>query len=111
MTTRRPRGFGRLKAISLTGWIFIALVAGFLIGAFFPALVPWIRPFRGLFLNGVKCIIAPLIFSTIVTGVAGAGSFRQLGVMGLRAFLYFEAVTTLALVVGLLVVNFAQPGA
>lgn len=100
-----------LSRIKLTGWIFIGLIGGFLVGIFAPGLVPWLRPFRGLFLNGIKCIIAPLVFSTIVTGVAGAGSFRQLGLMGLRAFVYFEVATTLALVVGLLAVNVLQPGA
>ncbi len=69
-----------------------------------------IKPFQNLFLHGVKCVIAPLIFATVVTGVASAGGFKQLGVMGARTFLYFEVVTTLALVVGLLVVNVLQPG-
>lgn len=102
------RIFGR---ISLTQWIFIGLFAGFLAGVFAPQIVPYVKPFRGLFLQGVKCIIAPLIFATIVTGIAGAGSFKQLGVMGARALIYFEVVTTLALFVGLLVVNVVRPGA
>jgi len=101
----------RLNRISLTQWIFIALFAGFAVGVWAPGIVPAFKPFRGLFLNGVKCIIAPLIFATIVTGIAGAGSFKQLGKMGLRAFVYFEVVTTLALVVGLLAVNILKPGA
>ncbi len=100
-----------LKKITLTHWIFIALVAGFFVGVFFPGIVPAIKPFRGLFLNGVKCIIAPLIFATIVTGIAGAGSFKQLGTMGIRSLVYFEVVTTLALVVGLFAVNLLKPGA
>lgn len=101
----------RLTRISLTQWIFIALFAGFAVGVLAPGIVPAVKPFRGLFLNGVKCLIAPLIFSTIVTGIAGAGSFKQLGKMGLRAFVYFEVVTTLALVVGLAAVNILKPGA
>src|SRR5438874_12660312 len=101
------RALGR---VTLTQWIFVALVAGFLVGAFAPAAVPYVRPFRGLFLNGVKCIIAPLIFSTLVTGIAGGGSARQLGRVGLRAFVYFEVATTLALVVGLAAVNLLRPG-
>src|SRR5262245_45038717 len=101
----------KLTAISLTQWIFIALVAGFVVGVWAPGLVPAIKPFRGLFINGVKCIIAPMIISTIVSGIAGAGSFKQLGMMGVRAFIYFEVATTLALVVGLLAVNLLQPGA
>ena len=99
------------KRVSLTHWIFIGLVGGFLLGVYAPQYVPVIRPFRDLFLSGVKCIIAPLIFSTIVTGIAGAGSFKQLGLMGARALIYFEVVTTLALGVGLAAVNLLQPGA
>ena len=106
------RKIGRfIIKVSLTQWIFTGMILGFLIGAFLPSLIPIVKPFRGLFLNGVKCIIAPLIFSTIVSGMAGAGSFKQLGVMGVRAFIYFEVVTTLALVVGLVFVNGLQPGA
>ena len=100
-----------IKRITLTHWIFIALIAGFAVGAWAPQLVPAIKPFRGLFLNGIKCIIAPLIISTIVSGIAGAGSFKQLGKMGVRAFIYFEFATTLALIVGLAVVNVLKPGA
>jgi len=95
---------------SLTQWIFIALIAGVLIGVYLPGWVEYIKPFRGLFLNGVKCIVAPLIFATIVTGVTSAGSFKQLGLMGVRAFIYFEVVTTFALIVGLLMVNWLRPG-
>src|SRR6478609_8792212 len=100
-----------MKRIKLTHWIFIALFLGFAIGAWAPGLVPLLKPFRGLFLNGIKCIIAPLIIATIISGIAGAGSFKQLGLMGVRAFIYFEAATTLALVVGLLAVNLLKPGA
>src|SRR6185436_9325556 len=101
---------GLLKRVSLTQWIFVALFAGFAVGVFAPQLVPYIKPFRGLFLQGIKCIIAPLIFATIVTGIAGAGSFKQLGVMGVRALVYFEVVTTLALFVGLAAVSLLKPG-
>src|SRR5947209_5597298 len=100
-----------MRKISLTQWIFIGLVGGFLLGAFAPGWVGLIKPFRGLFLNGVRCIIAPLIFATLVTGIAGAGSFKQLGKMGVRALIYFELATTVALGVGLLVVNVLKPGA
>ncbi len=99
-----------MRKIKLTHWIFIALFAGFAIGLLFPEWAPNLKPFRALFLNGVKCIIAPLIFSTIVSGIAGAGSFKQLGLMGARAMLYFEVVTTIALGYGLLAVNILRPG-
>ncbi|MGK5089556.1 cation:dicarboxylase symporter family transporter [Bdellovibrionota bacterium FG-2] len=97
-------------SLSLTQWIFVGLFLGFGIGVLCPSWVPAIKPFRGLFLNGVKCIIAPLIFSTLVTGIAGAGSFKELGKMGLRALIYFEVVTTVALFVGLGAVNLFRPG-
>ena len=99
-----------VRKLTLTHWIVLGLIAGFLIGCFLPAVGSQLKPFRSLFLNGVKCIIAPLIFSTIVTGIASAGSFKQLGVMGLRTLVYFEFVTTLALGFGLLTVNWLRPG-
>lgn len=100
-----------VSRVTMTQWIFVGLALGFIIGEFAPTLVPLVKPFRGLFLNGVKCIIAPLIFATIVSGMAGAGSFKKLGMMGVRAFVYFEIVTTLALIIGLVFVNWLQPGA
>lgn len=100
----------RLRQTTLTQWIFVGLICGLGIGIFAPQYASFIAPFRTLFLNGIKCIIAPLIFSTIVTGIAGAGSFKKLGVMGVRTLIYFETVTTVALFFGLLVVNVLQPG-
>src|SRR5439155_23245075 len=94
----------------LTQWIFIALVAGFLAGVYAPGVVPWVRPFRALFLNGVKCIIAPLIFGTLVTGIAGGGSAKQVGKLGVRSILWFEIATTFALAIGLIAVNVLRPG-
>jgi proton glutamate symport protein len=99
-----------LKKINLTRWIFIALFCGFFIGVFAPDLAHSLKPIRGLFLNGIKCIIAPLMFGSIVTGIANAGTPKQLGRIGLKALLYFELATTLALVVGLALVNVLKPG-
>ncbi len=96
--------------MNLTKWIFVGAILGIVIGAFFPNLSESIKPLQTLFLHGIKCVIAPLIFATVVTGVASAGGFKQLGLMGARTLVYFEIVTALALVVGLLVVNFFQPG-
>lgn len=98
------------KRVSLTTWILIGVVLGILGGTFTPSVIAVIKPFQTLFLHGVKCVIAPLIFATIVTGIASAGSFKQLGMMGVRAFVYFEVVTTLALIIGLVVVNILKPG-
>ena len=99
-----------LGRTQITHWIFVGLIGGFLIGLYVPALVPYIKPFRGLFLNGIKCIIAPLIFSSLVVGIGGTGSMRSLGITGFRAMVYFEIVTTAALFIGLGVVNWLQPG-
>src|SRR5438105_14645560 len=96
---------------SLTTQIMIGLVVGGVIG--------WLRPdwgnavyfLRDIFINLIKSIIAPLVFSTIVVGIAGAGALRKVGRMGIKALIYFEIVTTAALVIGLAVVNFTKPGA
>ena len=88
----------------------IGLVAGGVIG--------WLRPdwgnavyfLRDIFINLIKSIIAPLVFSTIVVGIAGAGALRKVGRMGIKALIYFEIVTTAALFIGLAVVNFTKPG-
>jgi proton glutamate symport protein len=96
--------------IKLTSWIFIALFIGFFIGYYFPEAVPYIKPLRTIFLNGVKCIIAPLIFASIVSGISSAGTVKGLGKTGVRAILYFELATGLALAVGLFMVNLFRPG-
>ncbi len=95
---------------SLTTQIMIGLVAGGFIG--------WLRPdwgnavyfLRDIFLNLIKSIIAPLVFSTLVVGIAGGGDLRKVGRMGVKALIYFEVVTTAALFIGLAVVNFTKPG-
>src|SRR6201989_541220 len=95
---------------SLTVQIMVGLVVGGLIG--------WLRPdwgnagyfLRDIFINLIKSIIAPLVFSTIVVGIAGAGALRKVGRMGIKALIYFEIITTAALVIGLAIVNFTKPG-
>jgi proton glutamate symport protein len=100
--------------LSLTRQIFIGLalgiVAGALVQQFRPEWAPVFRPFSQLFLRLVKMLLAPLLFSTLVAGVAGAGHIKAVGRMGLRALIYFELVTTAALAVGLLAVNLTRPG-
>ncbi len=102
--------WNKIKSLKLTTWIFIALISGFLIGHFLPEWVEYIKPFRTVFLNGVKCIIAPLIFASIVMGINSAGSVSGLGKTGAKAIIYFEIATTLALFIGLGFVNFFRPG-
>src|SRR5438105_10472557 len=96
--------------ISLTTKIFIGLIAGILLGYFMPAWGIAVRPLSTLFLNLIKSIIAPLIFATLVVGIAGTGDIRQVGRIGVKALLYFEIVTTLALFIGLAAVNITRPG-
>ncbi len=100
----------RITSLKLTSWIFISLALGFAIGVWFPGMAQAITPFRTVFLNGVKCIIAPLIFASIVCGINSSGSVKGLGRLGFRAILWFEVATTLALVIGLFFVNWLRPG-
>jgi proton glutamate symport protein len=99
-----------LKSLKLSTWIFLALFIGLAIGVFWPEAAHYIKPFRTVFLNGVKCIIAPLIFASIVCGIASAGSVKNLGKIGLIATIWFEVATTAALAIGLIFVNWLRPG-
>jgi proton glutamate symport protein len=100
-----------MKRPSLTVWILIALVAGVAFGATFPGPAKEFGLLGTIFLRLIKSIIAPLIFATLVVGIAGTGSIRTMGRIGGKAILYFEIVTTLALVIGLSAANLVQPGA
>src|SRR5436190_6424876 len=104
----------RRRGVTLTQQIFIGLILGIVVGAIVDATHPdyanYFRPFSQLFLRLIKMVIAPLIYSTLVAGIAGAGHFKFVGRMGLRALIYFEVVTTLALIIGLAAVNFTKPG-
>ena len=90
--------------------IFIGLLLGVAVGWLFPSFAVSIRPLADIFLRMIRMIVAPLIFSTIVVGIAGAGDLKSLGRIGLKAFVYFEVATTIALVIGLVLVNVFQPG-
>jgi proton glutamate symport protein len=100
-----------LKRISLTAWILIALVAGIAFGAGFPEAAKPLGLLGTVFLRLIKSIIAPLLFGTLVVGIAGTGSAKTMGRIGGKAILYFEIVTTVALFVGLGFANFVKPGA
>src|SRR5215813_6966098 len=95
---------------SLTTQIMIGLVVGALIGWLCPDWGNAVYFLRDIFLNLIKSIIAPLVFSTIVVGIAGAGDLRKVGRMGLKAIIYFEIATTAALFIGLAIVNLTKPG-
>jgi proton glutamate symport protein len=96
---------------SLTTWILIGLVAGVVFGAVFPAPAKQTALLGTIFLRLIKSIIAPLIFATLVAGIASTGSIRTMGRIGGKAILYFEVLTTIALFVGLAAVNLVRPGA
>src|SRR4030095_13056220 len=95
---------------SLTTQILIGLVLGGVLGYLSPKGGNNVYFLRAFFLNLIKSIIAPLIFSTLVAGIAGGGDLKKVGRMGAKALLYFEIVTTLALFIGLGVVNLTKPG-
>src|SRR5438105_1272854 len=99
-----------LPKLSLTTKIVIGLILGVLLGYLKPDWGTAVRPLSLLFLNLIKSIIAPLIFSTLVIGIAGTGDVRQVGRIGLKSLVYFEVVTTFALVIGLAAVNLTKPG-
>ncbi|HEX4771367.1 MAG TPA: cation:dicarboxylase symporter family transporter [Bryobacteraceae bacterium] len=103
--------FGILRRLSLTAYIFIALVIGILLGIFLPGFARNLAPISDVFLRLVKSIVGPLLFGTLISGIASAGELKTMGRIALKAIAYFEAATTIALAIGLLVVNFVQPGA
>ncbi|MGE5727300.1 MAG: dicarboxylate/amino acid:cation symporter, partial [Gemmatimonas sp.] len=116
----RPRG-SVLRRLSLTHWIFISMVIGVIVGAAFPDAVPGqptpvfqaasLKVLSTIFLRMIKLLIVPLIFSTLVVGIAGHGDdMKRVGKLALRSIVYFEIVTTLALMIGLAAVNLIRPG-
>ena len=94
----------------LTLFIFISLVLGVIVGWLAPDFAVKMQPLADMFLRMVKMIIAPLIFATLVVGIAGHGDMKSLGKIGLKTLIYFEIVTTIALIWGLVVGNFTKPG-
>ena len=110
-TSATPTLWSRLRGISLTKWILISMLIGTLIGYFFPDLSQSLKPFSTIFLRMIKSIIAPLIFSTLVIGIAGHGDdMKRVGRLAFKSLVYFEVVTTLALFIGLAAVNLTKPG-
>jgi proton glutamate symport protein len=99
-----------VKKISLTSWIFIAMALGIAVGHFLPDVGKQLSPVSGVFLRLIKSIIAPLVFATLVYGIAGTGSAKAMGRIGTKAIIYFEVVTTIALFLGLAAVNLVKPG-
>jgi aerobic C4-dicarboxylate transport protein len=96
---------------SLYFQVVVALIAGVAVGHFYPAIATDLKPLGDAFINGIKMVITPVIFCTIVSGIAGMESLKKVGRVGGKAVLYFELVTTLALIIGMVVANVVQPGA
>ncbi|MBY0427182.1 MAG: cation:dicarboxylase symporter family transporter [Cytophagales bacterium] len=98
------------KANSLTRWILVSMVIGTAFGYDFPAISQELKVVSKIFLRLIKTIIAPLIFATLVVGIAGHSNIKQVGRMGWKSLLYFEIVTTIALFIGLFAINISQAG-
>jgi proton glutamate symport protein len=109
------------RRLSLTHWIFLSMVIGVIVGVAFPDAAPGqpapifqaasLKVLSTIFLRMIKLLIVPLIFSTLVVGIAGHGDdMKRMGKLALRSIVYFEIVTTLALIIGLTAVNLIRPG-
>ena len=100
-----------IRRISLTQWIIISMIVGVLLGWLAPGFAVALKPLSTIFLNMIKSLIAPLLFATLVVGIAGHGDdMKKVGKLAFRSIVYFEVVTTLALAVGLIAVNLVKPG-
>jgi proton glutamate symport protein len=99
-----------IRRKSLTAWIVVSMFLGCEIGFSFPAAALKMNVLSSIFLRLIKTIIAPLLFSTLVVGIAAHSNLKQVGRMGLKAILYFEMVTTIALFIGLGAINFSRAG-
>src|SRR3954471_22160566 len=100
-----------VRKLPLTTWILISMVVGVLIGMYSPEFAVKLKPLSTVFLRMIKSIIAPLIFATLVVGIAGHGDdMKRVGRLALKSIIYFEIVTTAALFIGLLAVNLVRPG-
>ncbi|MEO5589328.1 MAG: cation:dicarboxylase symporter family transporter, partial [Gemmatimonadaceae bacterium] len=100
-----------LRSISLTKWILISMVIGIFIGAVYPTVGVSLKPLSTIFLRMIKSIIVPIIFGTLVVGIAGHGDdMKRVGRLALKSIIYFEIVTTIALFIGLAAANLVRPG-
>ncbi|MBA9029215.1 MULTISPECIES: cation:dicarboxylate symporter family transporter [Bacillaceae] len=103
-----------MKKISLAGQILIGLILGIIVGAIFygsPTIASYLQPIGDIFLRLIKMIVVPIVVASIIVAVAGVGDIKQLGKIGGKTILYFEIVTTIAIIVGIIAANIIQPGA
>ncbi len=106
-----PQGSRGFLGIGFSQWVLISMVIGILIGWLAPEFAPNLKPFATIFLRMIKSLIVPLLFSTLVVGIAGHGDdMKKVGRLALRSIIYFEVVTTIALAIGLAAVNIVKPG-
>ena len=90
--------------------VIVAIILGVILGVYQPAFAESLKPLGDGFIKLVKMMIAPIIFATVVTGIAGMQDTKKVGRVGIKAILYFEVISTLALIIGLIIVNLFQPG-
>ena len=95
---------------SLYAQVILAILLGIIIGFFYPEFATRLKPLGDGFIKLVKMMIAPVIFCTIVSGIAGMQDVKKVGRVGIKAIIYFEVITTLALIIGLIVINILKPG-
>jgi proton glutamate symport protein len=100
-----------MKRLGLTGWTMIGLLAGIALGVAAPGFASKLGPISSVFLRLIRTIVAPLVFATLVSGMGSGGDLKSMGRIALKAIVYFEIVTTIALFLGLGAVNFLEPGA
>jgi aerobic C4-dicarboxylate transport protein len=103
--TQRTRWYAQLYV-----WVLVAIALGALVGELWPDVGVALKPLGDALIKMIKMVIAPIIFLTVVHGIASMGNMRKAGRIGLKALIYFEASTILALIIGLIVVNIARPG-
>lgn len=101
--------YGIVKS-SLTVWVFVSMIVGLALGTDFPQFSVELNVISKVFLKLIKTVIAPLLFGTLVVGIAGHSDIRQVGRMGWKSLLYFTFATSLALIIGLIAINFSQAG-
>lgn len=102
-----------MKKLGLAFQIILGLILGIIVGAIFygnPVVTSYLQPFGDIFIRLIKMIVVPIVFSSLVVGVAGVGDIKKVGKIGGKTILYFEVVTTFAIIVGLLVANLVHPG-
>ena len=102
--------FYALRRKSLTTWILVSIVLGAEVGHDFPGVAANLRVLSLIFLRLIRTIVAPLLFATLVVGIAGHSNLKQVGRMGLKSLIYFEVVTTLALAIGWVAITLSRAG-